>query len=423
MGPMTSGWSVPPESRPVSPPAQDELQIAIRATGLCGSDLHYYFQGRNGSFIVRQPLVLGHESIGEITQLGPSSASSSSPPFKVGDRVALEVGLPCQTCLFCRQDRYNICRSMRFRSSASVFPHLDGTLMDITNHPARMCHPLPANVSDLQGALLEPLAVCLHAINRSRPLTLEDVALAKSIAAATTEATNQSDVFQTKCAPGETAALIFGAGSIGLLLASALAATQPFTTIVISDKNPARLKIAETLPFPNIKTAPYQPNPPSMLSDPPKSSAEEIAEEQNRDAIALASTLRAVFNLPQGFARVFECTGSPLCARTAIHVSTVGGAVIQIGMGGPSLPTIPLSQAALTEVDLIGVLRYDGKCYPKAIELMASKAFEGVAEKIVTHVVELGEEDGKRGFNLAGAGKDEDGNPVVKVVVVSKRET
>ncbi|EEQ33771.1 xylitol dehydrogenase [Microsporum canis CBS 113480] len=239
------------ETRPIAPPAADEVQVIVRATGLCGSDLHYYHHGRNGNFILRQPLVLGHESIGEVVAVGPPSASASSPSspssahsFRIGDRVALEVGLPCRKCLNCRLDRYNICRSLRFRSSAAVFPHVDGTLMDATNHPAAMCHKLPPSISDVQGALLEPLAVCLHAINRSNPPTVEDVALAKSVAAANGGA----------AADGETAALVFGAGAIGLLLTSALAISQHFTTIVVADINPARLEIASSLPFSCIRT-------------------------------------------------------------------------------------------------------------------------------------------------------------------------
>ncbi|KAF3481185.1 zinc-dependent alcohol dehydrogenase [Arthroderma uncinatum] len=381
----------------------------VRATGLCGSDLHYYHHGRNGNFVLRQPLVLGHESIGEVVGVGPpsktSSSSSTSPgspahSFKIGDRVALEVGLPCRKCLHCRQDRYNICRSLKFRSSAAVFPHLDGTLMDVTNHPAAMCHRLPPSISDVQGALLEPLAVCLHAINRSNPPTAEDVALAKSVAAANGGAASDS----------ETAALIFGAGAIGLLLASALAITQHFTTIVVADINSARLEIASSLPFSCIKTF-------KLAS--PNCTPTSTPAEDDVTAKGFASALREEFGLVHGYSRVFDCTGVPNCVRAGIYASSAGGAVIQIGMGGPSLPTIPLSASALREVDLIGVFRYDGRCYPAAIELASSHVFDVVAAKVVTHAVELGEDGGQRAFKLAASDKDDDGKTVVKVVVMS----
>lgn len=121
-------------------------------------------------------MCLGHESSGIVTAVGPEVKD-----LAVGDRVALEVGLPCRKCALCRQGRYNICPEMKFRSSAKLFPHLDGTLMELTNHPAEMCHKLPDSVSYTGGALAEPLAVCLHAIRRSNPPTREEVELARSV--------------------------------------------------------------------------------------------------------------------------------------------------------------------------------------------------------------------------------------------------
>lgn len=125
------------------------------------------------------------------------------------------------------------------------------------------------------------------------------------------------------------------------------------------------------------------------------------------------------FTVPHGFSRVYDCTGVPSCIRTGIYASSPGGAVVQIGMGGPSDPTIPLGAAALREVDLLGVFRYDGRCYPEAVQLMGSGALDGVAEKVATHEVRMDEEQGQRAFNLAAAGVDEEGQTVVKVAVLS----
>ncbi|KAL1955081.1 hypothetical protein VTO42DRAFT_9070 [Malbranchea cinnamomea] len=370
------------EAREIVPPAAHEVQVSIRATTLCGSDLHYYHHGRNGDFVLRSPLVLGHESAGTVIAVGPKVAS-----LQPGDRVALEVGLPCRTCALCVQGRYNICRSLRFRSSAKTFPHLDGTLMDVTNHPASMCHKLPPTITDVQGALLEPLAVCLHAINRSRVPTDEEVSQAKS------------------ADQPQTAALVFGAGAIGLLLASALATTTAFTSIVIADIDAARLKIASSLPFSNkIKT--------HLLPQP-------TPGEQSSDESVTASIILDTFSIPYGFTRVYECTGVPACVRMAIYASAPGGAVVQIGMGGPSQPAIPLGAAALREVDLIGVFRYDGRAYPEAVKLMGSGELDGVTEKVVTHQVGIDEEEGQRAFRLAASGVDENGATVVKVAVLS----
>ena len=123
------------EHRSLGPPGPSEVQVAVKATGLCGSDLHYFNHYRNGDIIVREPLTLGHESSGVIAAVG-----SEVTNVKVGDRVALEVGLPCLECEFCTSGRYNICKALIFRSSAKSFPHFQGTLQERINHPAAYCH-------------------------------------------------------------------------------------------------------------------------------------------------------------------------------------------------------------------------------------------------------------------------------------------
>lgn len=119
----------------LNPPGPKELQITIQATTLCGSDLHYYNNYRNGDIQVQEPLSLGHESAGVVVAVG-----SQAEGFRCGDRVALEVGLPCEECERCKEGRYNICERMKFRSSAKAFPHFQGTLQERVNHPAAWCH-------------------------------------------------------------------------------------------------------------------------------------------------------------------------------------------------------------------------------------------------------------------------------------------
>lgn len=113
---------------------------------------------------------------------------------------------------------------------------------------------------------------------------------------------------------------------------------------------------------------------------------------------------------------MYDCTGVPTCIQAGIYASSPGGSITQIGMGSP-IQTLPLGAAALREVDIIGVFRYDGLAYPVAVELVGSGKLDGIEEKVVTHQVKL--EDGERAFELAGKGVDEEGKPVVKVVVES----
>jgi len=123
------------EERTLPPLSPTDVHVAVHATGLCGSDLHYFNHYRNGDIIVQEPLTLGHESAGTITAVGSEVTS-----LRVGDHVALEVGQPCEQCGLCLEGRYNICSGMRFRSSAKAFPHAQGTLQEVISHPAKWCH-------------------------------------------------------------------------------------------------------------------------------------------------------------------------------------------------------------------------------------------------------------------------------------------
>ena len=128
--------------RAVPNPAADEVQIAVRSSNLCGSDLHYHQKGRNGSIEVREPLCLGHEAAGEVVAIGSDAAS-----IRVGDRVAIECGISCETCGLCLEQRYNLCKKLRFRRSGSAWPHFQGTLRTRINHPARWTHKYAKNTA------------------------------------------------------------------------------------------------------------------------------------------------------------------------------------------------------------------------------------------------------------------------------------
>lgn len=360
------------ESRPEPSPAENEVSIRIKATGLCGSDLHYYTHGRNGAFVLQSPLVLGHEASGIITQ-------SSTPSLPINTRVALEVGLPCRTCSLCTRGRYNLCATLRFKSSAKTFPHADGTLQSVMTHPADMCHILPERTSFEQGALVEPLAVSLHAINRSQG----DIPFAGSTA------------------------LVLGAGAVGMLTAAALSVSG-VCQILVADIDEPRLKIVAGIGggrF-NVKTFLLPRKPPGKDMEETLNSAQELVRE-----VCAAAGL-------EGFDRVFECTGVPSCVQLGIYAASPGSKLVLVGMGTP-VQTLPLGAAALREVDIVGVFRY-ANCYPAAIALFASGKLDGVAEALVTHRVPL--EDGEKAFRLAAnkakPGEDE-GRVAVKVVVTS----
>ena len=133
----------------------DEALIKVRATGICGSDLHYFREGRIKNNIVTEPLVLGHESAGEVVAVG-----SDVTRIKPGDRVTLEPGVPCLKCEFCLTGRYNLCGEVKFLGA----PPTHGTFREYVSHKALFVHKLPDCASFEEGACVEPLAVGYHAV-------------------------------------------------------------------------------------------------------------------------------------------------------------------------------------------------------------------------------------------------------------------
>jgi L-idonate 5-dehydrogenase len=142
-----------------------EVLLRLGAGGICGSDLHYYFEGRNGSFVVREPLIPGHEASGVVEAVGPGVTR-----VKKGDKVALSPSHACGRCDYCREGREHLCTSMKFLGSASLFPHVQGMFREYFVLGERQCYPVAGDVSLGELAFAEPLAVALHTVNRGPQL-------------------------------------------------------------------------------------------------------------------------------------------------------------------------------------------------------------------------------------------------------------
>lgn len=153
------------EERPVMPLEPDQVRVQFGAGGICGSDLHYYFEGRVGDFAVREPLILGHEVAGDVVEVGADVAR-----VRVGDRVAVNPSQPCWRCRGCRSGQTNLCARMTFYGSAAVFPHVQGAFQEQLVCAESQCHVVPKSTPYAVAAMAEPLAVCLHAAKRAGPL-------------------------------------------------------------------------------------------------------------------------------------------------------------------------------------------------------------------------------------------------------------
>jgi L-iditol 2-dehydrogenase len=192
--------------RPVPDPGPGEVLVRVGSVGVCGSDVHYYEQGRIGPYVVDRPLVLGHEAGGEVVALGPGVDSLS-----VGQRVSVEPGVPCRSCEQCLGGRYNLCPRVEFFAT----PPYDGAFQEYVAHPAAFVHPVPDSVSDDAAGLLEPLSVGVWACRRGG------------------------------VTPGSRV-LVTGAGPIGLMCAQT-ARAYGASQVVVTDVNPSRLALAERL--------------------------------------------------------------------------------------------------------------------------------------------------------------------------------
>lgn len=359
------------EERVLKSPGPTELQIVVKSTGLCGSDLHYYQHYRNGDLQVREPLCLGHESAGVVIDVG-----SQVDGFNVGDRVALEVGLPCGGCEQCSGGRYNICQHLQFRSSAKAFPHFQGTLQERINHPASWCHKLPNQVSFEMGALLEPLSVAIQATRRAQ-----------------------------RAHWGPT--LVLGAGAVGLLCA-AMAKVIGSINVVIADIQQERVRFATEHGFADKGSA---------VSARRGQTIEENIQIAKETAALITEEIPTRTGSVDGFDVVFECTGAEACTQAAIYAARPGATVVIVGMGNP-VQTLPISAATLREVDILGTFRY-ANTYPEAIELVSScNPLLPDIEKLITHRFR-GLDNAECAFELAARTKDAEGKLVLKVVIKS----
>ncbi|KAI7897915.1 chaperonin 10-like protein [Cokeromyces recurvatus] len=281
---------------PIPEPEAGHVQVQVKCTGICGSDVHLWKYGEIGIFPVSRPQLLGHESAGVVTALGEGVTT-----LQVGDRVAIEAGIPCSQCTQCMNGRYHLCPDVIFKST----PPYDGQLARYITHPARWLHKIPESISYGEGALLEPLSVAIAALDRV------GVKFGKSL-------------------------LITGSGPIGLLVLAVAKATGVYP-IAITDVQQHRLDYAKKMGA----TFTYKVNP-------TKPELETVKE------------VRALFSPAgeeEGAEYSLECTGVESSFRTAIMATRDAGTCCLVGVGKND-QTIPVNNFAMREVDIRGLFRY-----------------------------------------------------------------
>lgn len=299
--------------RPVPKIKEHEVLVKLEYVGICGSDMHYYETGAIGSYIVKPPFVLGHEPGGVVVEVGKSVAH-----LKVGDRVALEPGRTCGKCEFCRTGRYNLCPDVVFFAT----PPVDGVFQEYVAHDATLCFKLPENVSTLEVAQIEPLAVGFHAANQGG-------------------------------AHAGQVAVVMGSGCIGLVSMMALKA-EGVSKVYVVDIMPNRLETALKLGADGVINA---------------------AEENAVDAICRLTG-------GAGCDLVIETAGTEQTTRQSIHMTKKGATIVLVGYSKTGEMTLPMSLALDKELTFKTVFRYR-HIYPMAIDAVASGKIN--LKGVVTH--------------------------------------
>lgn len=303
----------------VPKPKDNEVLVKIEYVGICGSDVHFYEAGKIGDFIVRPPFILGHESAGIVVEIG-----ADVKDLKPGDTVALEPSVPCMKCIYCREGKYNLCPYVTFLGAP---PH-NGTFVKYLTHQADFAYKLPDNISTLEGALIEPLAVGLHATSQG------NVKIGDSVT-------------------------ILGAGCIGLA-----------TLLSVKASGAGRVYVVDIID--------------KRLSFASKLGATETINAKNIDAIEGINKLTSGL----GTDKVIECAGSPVTIAQTPHMISRGGTIVLVGMAIEDEINYNLMQLMLKEASLTTVYRYRNK-YPVAIEAIASGSI--AIGSIVTHTFDLSE--------------------------------
>lgn len=298
---------------PVPTPGENEVLIKVDVVGICGSDMHYYQHGRIGDFVVEGDFILGHECAGEVV-----GAGAGVKKLKTGDRVALEPGKTCGKCKYCKAGRYNLCPDVEFFAT----PPYHGVFTNYVTHPEDMCFKLPDHVSNLEGALVEPLAVGLHASGMGE-VKLGDVVV------------------------------IFGAGCIGLVTLLSCKA-RGASKIYVVDLLENRLETARRL------------------------GATEAINARECNAVEKIAEL----TMGQGADVVIETAGSGITIKQTADVVSRGGTIVLVGMTAQDETSFNFMKLMGKEGNLKTIFRYRN-LYPVAINAIASGSID--VKSIVSH--------------------------------------
>ena len=305
------------EELPRPKPRPGEVLLKVDSVGVCGSDVHYYLHGRIGNQVVTDPIIMGHEFSARVADLGAGVTS-----LEIGQLVAVDPGIPCGACEPCQHGHPNLCPNVRFCGT----PPIDGVFAEYTIMPPENCFPLPPELEPVEGAMLEPLGIAIHAV---------DLAHLK---------------------PGETVAIL-GAGPIGLLIA-AVARAGGASEIFMTEPLIHRREFAQ----------------------------EYIADTaRNPESEDVAAAILALTG-GRGVDVAFEAAGAPDTPQQAATVVRIGGKVIIAGI--PDNDQMAMNASTVRRKGLtIKLVRRMKHTYPRAIRLVQTGMVD--VKPLATHIFPL----------------------------------
>lgn len=312
---------------------------------------HSWQRGRIGSYVVNGPMVLGHESSGVVAEVG-----SKVTHLKPGDRVAMEPGVPCRRCTYCRAGSYHLCGDMVFAAT----PPYDGTLAKFYVNAADFCYRVPDSMDLEEAAMVEPMSVA--------------VAIAK---------TAGLQAHQT--------VVVLGCGPIGVLC-QAVAKAWGAKTVIGVDVIDSRLEVARGYGVDGV----FKPTRAAAGVD-PMDHAQAVAEQLKKD-----------HGLGDGADVVLECSGAEACVQLGVFAARRGGTFVQAGMG-KEVVAFPITAVCIQGLTIKGSIRYLTGCYPAAIDLISSGKID--VKRLVTNRFKF--EDAERAFELVKEGRSD----VFKVLI------
>ncbi|WVQ93449.1 hypothetical protein IAU59_000523 [Kwoniella sp. CBS 9459] len=366
----------------------------VGGSRICGSDLHNYLAGGVGGRPVTQPIVMGHESSGEVIAVGDLVTS-----HKIGDRVAIEPGLPCRRCKNCKEGRVNICLDMRYCGA----PGSVGSLSRFFALPADMAPHIPDHISWDEAGCIQPVAV--------------GVQIGKRV----------------DLRPHKTVA-IFGLGPIGLITA-AVAHAYCAKKIIGFDNNPSRVASAKKYLSP-LTGKPIFDHvflthdlPSTSLQNKPKANgvAHSISEDASGAGIGDGEILdhdheetegdkkwehakrimagfveEAGLVEDEGVDRVVEASGAEDCMLMGIAIANQGANYLAVGLGHIQTNYFPTLAVTNKEINVMGITRYTASCFPSALDLLSRGVVD--VKQLITRTFPLTQS--KDAFEAVAAGGD-----------------